>query len=101
MLLNAASRARNTGMTNNLCQGGGPAKAGLIPIRNKSSAAMLAIQKHVKSVPQTWLMTPVQRNVTVNMGIGRRPQGVRFSAWNTNGTSANVCMLNRMSGVTV
>ena len=94
VLLNAASRARNVGQTKNQCQGGGPKKPGLIPRENKPAAVALQHKAHYKSLPQSMVMMPHQRNVTNGLGVGRKAQGIRFTAWNVNGTSARVCSIN-------
>ena len=96
VLLNASSRARNAAQTKNQCQGGGDKKAGLIT-RQVPSAVALAYKSHYRSLPKTLIMTSAQKNVTTGLGIGRKVTGIRKSAWNTNGTSANVCMLNVMA----
>jgi len=95
---NASSRARNATQTKNQCQGGGDKKAGLLP-RQVPSAVSLAYKFQYRSVANTLVMMPHQINVTSGLGIGRKIVGIRWSAWNTNGTSANVCMLNMMAGV--
>lgn len=94
VLLNASTRARHTGMTSNICQGGGSKKPGLIPTTNEASSVAMARRSHIRSIAQLSMMDPSRRNVTNGFGVGRRPTSVRHSAWNTNGTSANVCMLN-------
>jgi len=96
--LNASSRARNAAQTKNQCQGGGDKKAGLIT-RQVPSAVSLAYKSEFRSVANTLVMMPHQMNVTAGLGIGRKITGIRRSAWNTNGTSAKVCMLNLMAGV--
>jgi hypothetical protein len=96
--LNSASRSRNAGQIVNQCQGGGPKKYGLIPREAKPAAVHLAHRTHYLSLSQSQMMKPHQMNVTANLGIGRRPHGVRFSAWNTNGTSAKVCSMNAIVG---
>lgn len=94
VLLNASSRARHTGMSNNQCQGGGSKKTGLIPTKNQPAAVALAHRSAIRSIKQTLEMPLSRQNVTNGFGIGRRATSVRYSAWNTNGTSANVCMMN-------
>jgi hypothetical protein len=94
VLLNASSRARHTGMSNNQCQGGGSKKPGLIPTKNQPAAVALAHRPHLRSIKQLNMMPDSRKNVTNGFGVGRRSTSVRYSAWNTNGTSANVCMLN-------
>lgn len=93
VLLNASSRARNATLTKNQCQGGGDKKPGLIP-RQVSSAVSLAYSSSYKSAPNTMIMQRWQKNVTNGVGVGRTITGIRPSAWNTNGTSANVCKIN-------
>lgn len=92
VLLNAASRARNATQTVNQCQGGGNKKPGLIA-RQVPAAVSLAYSSSYRSVPNTMIMQSWQKNVTNGMGVGRTITGIRTSAWNTNGTSANVCKL--------
>lgn len=98
VLLNASKRARNAAQTKNQCQGGGEKKAGLIT-RQVPSAVSLAYNSQFRSLANTMVMMPHQKNVTAGVGIGRKITGIRRSAWNTNGTSANVCMINVMAGV--
>ena len=92
VLLNASSRARNATQTVNQCQGGGNKKPGLIA-RQVPSSVSLAYSNSYKSLPNTMIMQAWQKNVTSGMGVGRTITGIRQSAWNTNGTSANVCSL--------
>lgn len=91
VLYNSAKRSRTTGQIVNQCQGGGPKKYGLIPREAKPASVALAHASHYKSIAQTQVMGAHQRNVTASLGIGRKAMGMRFSAWNTNGTSAMVC----------
>ena len=93
VLLNASARARNATQTQNQCQGGGVKKPGLIP-RQVPSAVSMVYSSSYKSIPNTLIMQNWQKNVTNGVGIGRTITGIRKSAWNTNGTSANVCKLN-------
>ena len=93
VLLNASARARNSTLTKNQCQGGGDKKAGLIT-RQIPSSVSLAYSPHYRSKTNILFMMPHQRNVTNGVGIGRRVEGIRISAWNTNGTSANICTIN-------
>ena len=96
VLLNSSSRARNATQTKNQCQGGGDKKAGLIT-RQVPSAVSLAYTPHYRSLQNTWVMMPFQKNVTSGLGIGRKATGIRKSAWNTNGTSAKVCSINAIA----
>ena len=96
---NASSRARNAGQTVNQCQGGGNKKYGLIPRENQPASVAQAHKAHYKSLAGTMKMAPHQTNVTNGMGIGRKVSAIRFSAWNTNGTSARVCSMNKIAGV--
>ena len=93
-LYNASSRARNATQTKNQCQGGGEKKAGLIS-RQVPSAVSSIYKSQYRSLPNTMIMTSHQRNVTAGMGIGRKVTAIRRSAWNVNGTSANVCAMNK------
>jgi hypothetical protein len=101
VLSNSSSRARNKAQTIVQCQGGGSKKAGLIPRENQPSAVSIAhlggkplgSQGHHKSLVQSMIMMPHQKNLTISRGIGRNPP-VRFSAWNENQTSAKACALN-------
>ena len=90
VLLNASTRARNVGQTITQCLGGGNKKYGLIPRENQPAAVALAHKSHYKSHPETVKMATHQMWVTGGMGIGRKLQTLRHSAWNTNGTSASV-----------
>ena len=91
VLLNASSRARHTGMSTNICQGGGSKKPGLIPTKNQPAAAALAHKPALRSLLQINMMPQSRKNVTNGFGIGRRNTSVRYSAWNTNSTSAKIC----------
>lgn len=96
VLLNAASRARNSSQTKNQCQGGGDKKAGLLT-RQIPSSVSIAYSSEYRSRTNIMFMMPHQRNVTAGLGVGRKVTGIRKSAWNTNGTSANICMINESS----
>ena len=93
VLLNASSRARNATQTKNQCQGGGDKKAGLLT-RQIPSSVSLAYSSQFRSRTNLQFMMPHQQNVTAGLGVGRKVTGIRKSAWNTNGTSANICEIN-------
>lgn len=102
-LSNASARARNYTKTTNQCQGGGNKKAGLIS-RIVPSAVSLhhlghgwkgtGAQPHHKQVKYMNMLKPTP---TGSVGVGRAPQGVRFSAWNVIGTSAH--SMDRICGM--
>ncbi len=96
VLLNASSRARNATQTVNQCQGGGSKKPGLIS-RQVPAAVSMAYSSSYRSAPNTMIMQAWQKNVTNGVGVGRTITGIRQSAWNTNGTSANICMINSIA----
>ena len=93
VLLNASSRARHTGMSTNICQGGGSKKPGLIPTKNQPAAVALAHKPALRSAKQLNMMPNSRKNVTNGFGIGRRNTSIRYSAWNTKGTSASASCL--------
>jgi hypothetical protein len=90
-----AKRSRYSNSIVNQCQGGGSKKAGLISRVVPSAVSIMHLgggelgsQGHHRSLPQSMIMMPHQKNVTGGMGTGRKVKGIRHSAWNTIGTSA-------------